>query len=65
MQTSTVQAVYEHGFLKPQKKLPFREHAKVTLIVQPGDPVSKTQKQFSVSKRLAKILIYDDSLQEA
>ena len=65
MQTTAVEAVYEHGFLKPQRKLPIREHAKVTLIVQPSDPVSRTRKQFSVSKRLAKVLIYDDSLQEA
>ncbi|OGR90481.1 MAG: hypothetical protein A2992_07450 [Elusimicrobia bacterium RIFCSPLOWO2_01_FULL_59_12] len=64
MQTA-IQAIYEHGMLKPRKKLPIREHAKVTLIVQPADPVSKTRRQFPVSKKLAKVLIYDDSLQEA
>ena len=60
--TTTVQATYEHGVLRPRRKLPLREHAQVTLIIRPKDPVSRTRAIFRVPKRLAKVLIYDDSL---
>ena len=62
MAITTIEAVYEQGVLRPKRKLPLREHTKVTLIVQPVDPVSRTRGLFRVPKRLAKILIYDDSL---
>jgi len=35
------------------------------LIVRPNDPVSRTRGVLRVPKRLAKILIYDDSLLDA
>ena len=60
--TKTIAAIYEHGILRPNRKLPLREHAHVTLIIQPRDPVSRTRGMFRVPKRLAKILIYDDTL---
>ena len=60
--TRTIEATYEHGILRPRHKLPFREHAKLTLIVQPTDPVSRTRGAFRVPQRVARILIYDDSL---
>ena len=60
--TKTIDAIYERGMLRPQGKLPLREHAKVTLIIRPDDPVSRTRGLFRVSKRAATILIYDNSL---
>lgn len=62
--TKTIDAIYEHGLLRPQRKLPLREHAKVTLII-PDNPVSRTRGLLRVPKRIAKILIYDDSLLDA
>ena len=62
MPTTTIQATYEGGVLRPRRRLPLREHAHVTLILRPADPVSRTRGMFSVPKRLAKILIYDDTL---
>ena len=59
---TTVQAIYEHGVLRPRRKLPFRERAHVILIVQAVNPVSRTRGIFRVSKRAAKVLIYDDTL---
>jgi predicted DNA-binding antitoxin AbrB/MazE fold protein len=32
----TVQAIYENGVLKPVQPLPFQEHEKVTITVQPA-----------------------------
>lgn len=64
MSTTAIQAIYEDGVfrpLRPRRKL-LREHARVTLILDPGDPVSRTRGMFRVPKRLAKVLIYDDSL---
>ena len=60
--TKTIDAIYEHGVLRPRRKLPLREHAKVTLILRPEDPVSRTRGLFRLPKRLAQVLIYDDSL---
>lgn len=60
--TQTMLAIYERGVLRPQRKLALREHAKVTLIVRPEDPVSRSRGLLRVPKRAAKILIYDDSL---
>ena len=57
-----VQAVYERGVLRPRRKLPLREHAHVTLVIRPNDPISRTRGMFHVSKQLAKVLIYDDTL---
>jgi predicted DNA-binding antitoxin AbrB/MazE fold protein len=34
----TVEAVYENGVLKPAQPLPFKEHEKVTLTVEPAGP---------------------------
>ena len=34
--TITIDAVYENGVLKPSQPLPFREHEKVQVTVQPG-----------------------------
>ena len=62
--TQTIEATYEHGLIKPRRKLPYRERAKLTLIVHPNDPVSRTRGAFRVTKHVAKILIYDDSLLE-
>jgi predicted DNA-binding antitoxin AbrB/MazE fold protein len=58
----TIQAVYEHGILKPLRKLRLREHARVTLVMSSKDPVSRTRGAFRLPKRQAKVLIYDDSL---
>lgn len=33
--TLTIEAIYENGVLKPARPLPFEEHEKVTLTVQP------------------------------
>jgi predicted DNA-binding antitoxin AbrB/MazE fold protein len=33
--TLTVEAVYENGVLKPDRPLPFKEHEKVQVTVQP------------------------------
>ena len=34
--TLTVEAIYENGVLKPAQPLPFKEHEKVTITVQPA-----------------------------
>lgn len=34
----TVEAVYEDGVLKPTKPLPFQEHEKVSVTVEPRQP---------------------------
>jgi predicted DNA-binding antitoxin AbrB/MazE fold protein len=34
--TLTIEATYENGVLKPAQPLPFNEHEKVTLTVQPA-----------------------------
>ena len=34
----TVEAVYENGVLKPTTPLPFKEHEKVILTVEPAGP---------------------------
>lgn len=57
-----IEATYERGLLRPRRKLPLREHAHVWLIVQPRDAVSRTRGKFHVPRRLAKVLIYDDTL---
>ena len=62
--TQTIEATYEHGMIKPRRKLPYRERAKLTLIVQPNDPVSRTRGALRVPARVAQVLIYDDSLLE-
>ena len=62
MPTTTIQATYEHGVLRPQRKLPLKEHAKVTLIVQPLDPVSRTRGALKLPKHQARVIIYDDAL---
>jgi predicted DNA-binding antitoxin AbrB/MazE fold protein len=65
MTTKTIEATYENGVLRPRFKLPLRERAHVTLILYPHDPVSRTRGMFRVPKRLAKVLIYDDTLLDA
>ena len=62
MTTIQTSAIYEDGVLRPKRKLPLREHAPVTLILRASDPVSRTRGMFRVPKRLAKVLIYDDTL---
>ena len=62
--TTVTQATYENGVLRPLRRLPLQEHSRVTLIVRPTDPVSRTRGMFRVPKRLAKVLIYDDTLLE-
>lgn len=34
----TVEAVYENGVLKPAQPLPFKEHEKVSITVEPKQP---------------------------
>jgi predicted DNA-binding antitoxin AbrB/MazE fold protein len=34
--TLTVEAIYENGVLKPAQQLPFKEHEKVRVTVQPS-----------------------------
>ena len=65
MTTKTIDAIYEHGVLRPRRKLPLHEHAQVTLILQPRDAISRTRGMFRVTKRLATVLIYDDTLLDA
>ena len=60
--TTTIRAIYAGGLLRPRRKLPLPEHAQVTLIIQPADPVSRTKGAFRVPKRLARVLIYDAAL---
>jgi len=64
--TQTIPIVYEGGVLrpKPRRKLPWPEHTRLTMVIRPTDPVSRTRGRFRVSKRQAQILIYDDSLLE-
>lgn len=59
---TTIEATYEHGVLRPRRKLPLRERTHVLLVIKPNDPVSRTRGMFRVPMRLAKVLIYDDSL---
>ena len=42
----TVEAVYENGVLKPDQPLPFREHEKVRITVQPA--VSRIRRSASL-----------------
>ncbi len=62
---TTIQATYERGILRPRRKLPLREHSIVTLIIRPEDPISRSRGMFRVPKRLATVLIYDDTLLDA
>ena len=39
--TLTVEAIYENGMLKPAAPLPFKEHEKVTVTVQPTISLAK------------------------
>jgi predicted DNA-binding antitoxin AbrB/MazE fold protein len=39
--TVTVEAIYENGVLKPIEALPFREHEKVMVTVQPTVSLAK------------------------
>lgn len=34
----TIEAVYENGVLKPSQPLPFKEHEKVNITVEPKQP---------------------------
>jgi predicted DNA-binding antitoxin AbrB/MazE fold protein len=34
----TVEAIYENGVLKPAQPLPFQEHEKVTITIEPARP---------------------------
>jgi predicted DNA-binding antitoxin AbrB/MazE fold protein len=34
--TLTIEAIYENGVLKPTEPLPFQEHEKVTITIQPA-----------------------------
>ena len=63
--TKMIPAVYERGVIRPRKRLPLQEHAIITLIIRPSDPVSKTRGAFNVSRRAAEVLIYDDTLLDA
>ena len=64
--TRTINAIYENGVLKPRRKLPLREHTHVQLTIIPADnPIRRTRGMFRVSRRLAKVLIYDDTLLDA
>ena len=59
----TIDATYDDGILKPKTRLPLGNHAHVRLLViRPTDPVRRTAGLFRVSKSIAKVLIYDDSL---
>jgi predicted DNA-binding antitoxin AbrB/MazE fold protein len=37
----TVEAIYENGVLKPKEPLPFREHERVTLTIQPATSLAR------------------------
>jgi predicted DNA-binding antitoxin AbrB/MazE fold protein len=39
--TLTVEAIYENGVLKLTERLPFKEHEKVTVTVQPAISVAR------------------------
>ena len=39
--TLTVEAIYENGVLKPTERLPFKEHEKVTITVQPATNLAR------------------------
>jgi len=63
--TISTQAVYEHGVFRPKRRVALRDHTIVTLtIIKPSDPVNRTRGLFRVPKRMARVLIYDDSLLE-
>lgn len=61
MATRTIDAVYEHGVVKPRRKLPFRDHAVLKLtITLPSTPVSRTRGVIRVSPRTARAIIHGD-----
>ena len=59
--TKTIDAIYEHGILRPRRKLPFRErsHLKLT-ITWPEDSVSRTRGLIRVSPQTARAIIAGD-----
>lgn len=61
MSTKTINAIYEHGVVRPQGKLPFREHALLKLTVTiPSTPVSRTRGIIRIAPRTARAIIYGD-----
>ena len=59
MLTKTIDAIYEHGILRPRNRLPFREHAhlRLTIIRVSKNPVSRTAGIIRVSPRTAREII--------
>ena len=59
--TRTIDAVYEHGVVKPRRKLPFRDHALLKLTITfPSTPVRRTRGIIRVSPRTARAIIAGD-----
>jgi predicted DNA-binding antitoxin AbrB/MazE fold protein len=59
--TRTIDATYEHGVVKPKRRLPFRDHAHLKLtITLPSTPVSRTQGIIRVAPSTARAIIYGD-----
>ena len=58
----TIDAVYEHGTIRLQQKLPLREHARltVTLTRAPTNPVRRTRGIIRVHPHTARALIAAD-----
>ena len=51
---TTVSAIYINGVLRPKRRLPFRNHERLTLrIVRKPDPVEGTRGVIKVSRRFA------------
>ena len=59
--TKTIDAIYEHGTLRLQRRLPLRERTHVTLTLSlPSTPVSRTRGIIRVAPRTARAIIYGD-----
>ena len=59
--TKTIDAIYEHGVVKPRHKLPFRDRAHLKLTISfPENPVSRTRGIIRVAPRTARAIIYGD-----
>lgn len=61
MLTKSIDAIYENGWVKPRRRLPFRNHAPLRLLIRlPSTPVSRTRGIIRVSPRTARAIIYGD-----
>ena len=61
LKTLDVGATYVNGLVRPKRKLPFRNHAPLRLLISlPSTPVSRTRGIIRVSPRTARAIIAGD-----